>query len=174
MEFIDLAKARYSCRKYQDKEVEQEKILKVLEAGRVAPSAANRQPWIFIVIKEKENLQKLYATYARDWIKTAPAVIAICGDHSRAWVRADGKDHTDVDASIATDHMTLAATELGLATCWICAFDKGLCTEVLDLPPHVEPIVLLPIGYPADHVEINRHKGQRKPLDELVKWEKFT
>jgi nitroreductase len=174
MEFLELAKARYSCRNYKDKEVEEEKIMAVLEAGRIAPSAANRQPWVFIVVREKKNLEKIYGTYARDWIQTAPVIIAICGDHSRAWVRSDGKDHTDVDVSIATDHMTLAATEQGLATCWICAFDKGLCTEVLDLPSHIEPIVLLPMGYPADHVELNRHKGQRKSLEELIKWEKYT
>ena len=174
MEFLELAKARYSCRNYKEQEVEEEKIMKVLEAGRIAPSAANRQPWVFIVIREKKNLEKIYGAYARDWIRTAPVVIAMCGDHSRAWVRSDGKDHTDVDVSIATDHMTLAAAEQGLATCWICAFDKGLCAEVLDLPAHIEPIVLLPLGYPADHVELNRHKGQRKALKELIKWEKYT
>jgi len=174
MDFIQLAKARYSCRQYLDKEVEQDKLLHVLETGRIAPSAANKQPWFFVVIKEKKGLEKIYSTYARDWIKTAPVVIAICGDHSRAWVRSDGKGHTDVDASIAVDHMTLAATEIGLATCWICAFDKELCSEVLDLPDHIEPIVLLPIGYPADQCDVNRHDGQRKPLQEILKWEKFT
>ena len=174
MDFFELAKNRYSCRQYQDREVEKEKILQVVEAGRIAPSAANRQPWVFIIIKEKKNLEKIYTTYSRDWIKTAPVVLAICGDHSRAWMRSDGKDHTDVDAAIATDHMTLAATELGLATCWICAFDKDLCSELLDLPDHIEPIALLPLGYPSDNVDPERHKGQRKPLNEVTKWEKYS
>jgi len=174
MEFLDLAKQRYSCRQYLDKEVEQEALMQVLEAGRIPPPAANRQPWIITVNRAKKNLDKIYSTYARDWIRTAPVVIAICGDHSRAWMRSDGKDHTDVDAAIAVDHMTLAATEIGLATCWICAFDKDLCSEVLDLPEHIEPIVLLPLGYPADKGDANRHKGQRKPMNEVIRWEKYS
>ncbi len=174
MEFIELAKSRYSSRKYQDKEIEEEKLLQVLEAGRIAPSAANKQPWEFIVIREKENLEKICGTYQRDWIRAAPAVIAICGDHKQAWHGSDEKDHTDIDIAIAVDHMTLAASDLGLGTCWVCAFDKELCAEILGLPEHIEPIVLLPLGYPADQGDPNRHNSQRKPLEEIVKWEKHS
>ena len=173
MAFIDLAKNRFSSRKFLDKPVEKEMLLKVLEAGRVAPSAMNKQPWHFVVITKEESLSEICECYDRDWLKAAKAIIVICGDHSQAWRRADGKIHTDVDTSIAIDHMTLAATDLGLATCWICKFDVMKCVKALGLPDGVEPIALLPIGYPAVEPKENRHEQLRKSLDEIVHWEKF-
>jgi len=93
----------------------------------------------------------------------------ICGDHERAWKRkVDGKDHSDVDVAITTDHMTLQATELGLATCWICNFDVERTRELLKLPAHLEPVVILPVGYPLDDVDPDRHDDKRKPLTEIV------
>ncbi|MDP4228060.1 MAG: nitroreductase family protein, partial [Bacteroidota bacterium] len=85
--------------------------------------------------------------------------------------QSDEKDHCDIDAAIATDHMTLQATELGLGTCWICNFDPFLCKEILDLPENIEPVVILPLAYPADKPDVNRHENQRKPLDKIVKYE---
>ena len=97
----------------------------------------------------------------------------VCGDHREAWRRADGKIHTDIDVAIAVDHMTLAATDLGLSTCWVCKFDVMKCVKALDLPEGVEPVALIPIGYPEDEADVNRHEQLRKPLDEIVHWEKF-
>ncbi|MCJ7696027.1 MAG: nitroreductase family protein, partial [Anaerolineaceae bacterium] len=105
--FIDIAKSRYSCRKYDSRPVENEKLELVLEAGRVAPSAVNFQPWHFYVIQGTDHLSKIHQVYHREWFRTAPCVIVICGDHSAAWKRSDGKDHCDIDAAITTDHMTL-------------------------------------------------------------------
>ena len=173
MAFIDLAKKRYSSRKYLDKPVDRELLLQVLEAGRVAPSAKNKQPWHFVVITQEEPLKKIRECYERDWLQTAKCIIVVCGDHSEAWRRADGKIHTDIDVAITVDHMTLAATDLGLATCWICKFDVMKCVRALDLPDGVEPIALLPVGYPGDETDVNRHNQLRKPLDEIVHWEKF-
>lgn len=174
MEFIELAKKRYSSRKYLNKKIEKDKIYKVLEAGRIAPSAVNFQPWQFIVIEDEANLKKLWETYDREWIKEAPVLIIICGDHKKSWKRKkDGKDHCDIDAAIAADHITLQATELGLATCWVCNFDKDKCSEILKLPENIEPIVILPLGYPADEVDVNRHEKLRKKIDEVVSWEVF-
>lgn len=173
MSFIDLAKRRYSCRKYKDQPVEKEKLTKVLEAARIAPSAKNMQPWHFIVIQEKKNLEKIADAYKREWIKTAPAIIAVCGNHGESWRRADGKIHTDIDVAIAVDHLTLAATDLDLATCWICKFDVMKTVDILNLPEDIEPIALIPIGYPDDEVDVNRHDDKRKPLDEIVHWEQF-
>jgi len=173
MEFIELAKKRYSSRKYLDKPVERELLLKVLEAGRVAPSAKNRQPWHFVVITQEESLGKIRECYDRNWLKTAKCIIVVCGDHREAWRRTDGKIHTDIDVAIAIDHMTLVATDLGLATCWICKFDVMKCVSALDLPEGVEPIALLPVGYPADEADVNRHEQLRKPIEETVHWEKF-
>jgi nitroreductase len=98
----------------------------------------------------------------------------ICGDHSKAWRRPDGKGHCDIDAAIAADHMTLAAAELGLGTCWVCNFDTRALHKLLRLPPHVEPIVLLPLGYPADQGDPGRHETKRKKMEEIVHWDTFN
>ena len=169
--FLDIARQRYSCRKYDSRAVEEEKLALVLEAGRIAPSAVNFQPWHFYVISEAGDLSKLHQVYHREWFQAAPCVIVICGDHSQVWKRkADGKDHCDIDAAITTDHMTLQATELGLATCWICNFDTEACSQLLGLPDHMEPMVLLPLGYPLDTVNADRHSEKRKPLAEIVSY----
>jgi nitroreductase len=175
MEFIELAKNRYSSRKYLNKNIEKEKIYKVLEAGRIAPSAVNFQPWHFIIIEDEANRKKLWETYKREWIREAPVYIIICGDHKKSWKRKnDGKDHCDIDIAIAADHITLQATELGLATCWVCNFDKEKCSKILELPENIEPIVIFPLGYPADKVDVNRHNEQRMNINEVVSWEVFA
>jgi nitroreductase len=173
MKFLELAKQRYSCRKYDRRPVEQEKLNLILEAGRIAPSAANCQPWHFIVIQESINLKMIHPVYHRDWFQDAPCVIVICGDHSQGWKRKDGKDHTDIDIAITVDHMTLQAAELGLGTCWICNFDNVLCSKLLKLASNLEPAVLLPVGYPLDSADPDRHGSKRKSLEEIVSYEKY-
>lgn len=171
MNFLDLAKRRYSVRKFKNKPIEEEKLNYVLEAGRVAPSACNFQPWYFIVVKDEELKKKVADTYGRDWIYKAPVIIAACGDHSQSWHRADGKDHCDIDVAISVTHMTLAAAEQGLGTCWVCAFDAKKCHEVLELPENMEVIALIPIGYPDDAVDPDRHAIKRKDMGQIVKIE---
>ncbi|MBZ4647265.1 MAG: nfrA2 [Clostridia bacterium] len=174
MSFLELAKRRYSVRDYKDTPVEEEKILQVLEAGRVAPSAVNYQPLYFIVVRDEELRKKILTTYPRNWIASAPVIIVVCGDHSKAWRRADGKDHCDIDTAIAIDHMTLAATDLGLGTCWVCAFNSMQCHKILGLPSHIEVIALLPLGYPADQADVDRHGTKRKKIEEIVHWDGFS
>jgi nitroreductase len=169
MNFADLVRARRSVRGFQQRPVAREHLLAVLEAGRLAPSACNLQPWRFVVVTERGELDRLAACYARDWFRTAPAAIVVCGDHDRSWKRGDGKDHADVDAAIAADHMTLAAAELGLGTCWICAFDPAVLRACLRLPASREPIVLLPIGYPDERAAAAT-RPPRKALEEVVQW----
>jgi len=171
--FLKLAKKRYSVRSYLDRPVEEEKLQYVLECGRVAPSAANYQPWHIIVVRDPETKKKLGETYPRDWFLKAPVLLVICGDHSSSWKRADNKDHCDIDAGIIGDHMTLAAADCGLGTCWICNFDARKCSRILQIPAHIEPLAYLPLGYPADS-EINsaRHLV-RKKTEEIVHKEKF-
>jgi nitroreductase len=171
--FLDLAKKRYSVRNYLDKPVEDEKLHYILECGRVAPSAANSQPWHIIVIREFELRKKLAISYNRPWFLQAPVILVICGDHDIAWRRADGKDHTDIDASIIIDHMTLAAAEQGLGTCWICNFDARKCIEILQLPINIEPVAYLPLGYPGNEPDDRNRHLIRKNLDEIVHWEIF-
>ena len=124
MEFLELAKKRYSARNYKPDKVSEEDLQYILEAGRVAPSAVNCQPWVFLVIREEKHLKGVHTLYHREWFQKAPVVIILLADHQQAWRRADGKDHADIDLAIAADHMTLAATDRGLGTCWVCNFDK--------------------------------------------------
>lgn len=169
--FIELAKKRYSSRSYKPHPIEEEKILSIVEAARIAPSAANKQPYFFYVVREKENLQKIYEVYHRDWLKTAPLVIVGCVNKEEAWVRTyDQKNHADIDLAIAIDHMTLQATSVGLATCWICNFDVEKCKKILQLPSQIEPVVILPVAYPNDLANIDLHLKNRKSIDQLLKW----
>jgi len=171
--FLELAKSRYSVRSYLDKPVEDEKLHYILEAGRIAPSAANYQPWHFIVIKEDAMRKKIVETYNRPWLLQAPVIIVICGDHRVSWKRPDGKDHCDIDIAIATDHMTLAAEDMGLGTCWICNFNEKQAREILNLPKEIEPIVYLPLGYSGGQPDKGGRHLLRKKTEEIVHWEKF-
>jgi Nitroreductase len=169
--FNELISSRFSVRSYLSKKVEKELILEILEAARLAPSAVNFQPWHFVVISEHENLVSFREVYHRQWFKEAPVCIAVCADHSQSWKRkADGKDFADVDVAIAVDHLILKATELGLGTCWVCNFDVEMARKKLQLPEHIEPLVLVPLGYTTTETPAK----QRKALSEIVHWEKFT
>ncbi len=170
MNLLEIAKARYSCRNFKQKEVEKDKIIFILEAARVAPSGCDFQPRLFFVAQSAESREKIQQTYDREWFKTAPLIIVVCGDHNTSWKRNDGKDILDIDVAIATDHLILQATELGLGTCWICNFNAKLLKENLGLPDYIEPIALVPIGYPNDSEKSDRHLLKRKSIDEIVHW----
>ncbi|MGB4432042.1 MAG: nitroreductase family protein, partial [Limnochordia bacterium] len=148
--FFDLVAQRYSVRTFSQEPVEKDKILQILEAARLAPSAVNYQPWRFIVATDEDLKAEICQAYRGEWLRNAPVIIVACADHEQSWKRRDGKDHCDVDIAIAVDHLILAATELGLGTCWVCAFDAERLHAILDLPEHVEPIVLIPLGYPGE------------------------
>ena len=150
MNFLDLVKQRYSCRSYQAKSVEQEKVDYVMECVRFAPSAVNKQPWRFHVISSDGDKAKLRQCYNREWFTTAPMYVIASILHDEEWVRSDGKHHGDIDIAIAVEHLCLAATEQGLATCWVCNFDADLCRQLFSLAANEEPAVLIPLGYAAD------------------------
>jgi nitroreductase len=173
MTFINTAKARFSCRKYKPEMVEDEKLIQLVEAVHVAPSAVNYQPGHFIIVRDSGQKAKVYEAYQREWLKTAPVIIIACGDHLVSWKRSDGKDHLDIDISIAVDHLTMQATELGLATCWVCNFNAGILKQNFNLPGNIEPIVIIPLGYPVDKTDPDRHGQMRKPVKEIVHWETF-
>lgn len=172
MTFLELAKKRYSVRKYLPQKVEEDKLLKILEAGRVAPTGANRQPQKLIVVRDPEGLEKLRLganTYG------APLAIIVCGDHDEVWKRPfDQKKITDIDAAIVTDHMMLQATELGLGTIWICYFDPAVIHREFNLPLQIEPINILGVGYASgEGAAPERHARERKPLEETVSFGSF-
>ena len=168
--FIELAKKRYSVRAYQNKPVEEPLLLKILEAGSLAPSACNNQPLVIIVIRKDETKKELLSAYERKWFADAPVILALCCDLSQSWRRADGKNYGDVDIAIAMDHITLAAAEAGLGTCWVGNFKAPEARRVLRLPDNIEPIVFTPLGYPASTPPVKK----RKKLEEIVHWEYYN
>jgi nitroreductase len=172
MNFFELVTTRYSVRNYTTQKVEDEKLAHILAAGRVAPTAANRQPQRVVVVQSEAGLEKL-AKAAR--IFGAPLALVVCANHDEAWVRGyDRKSAADIDASIVTDHMMLQATELGLGTLWICAFDPKIVRQEFNLPDHIEPINILAVGYGCGEVKSpDRHATDRKPLDDTMHYESF-
>lgn len=167
MDFFELVQKRYSVRAYKPDPVADDKLHQVLEAARLAPTASNRQPFQIIVIHTAGREAELRRIYGKSWFAQAPLLIAICAIPAQSWIRRDGKNYADVDVTIAMDHLILAATNLGLGTCWVAAFDPAAAREVLHLPAGVEPIAFTPLGYPADQPG----PKERKPLSELVRYE---
>jgi nitroreductase len=170
MNFQELIRARYSVRAYKPDPVEENKLARVLEAARLAPTAANRQAFRVVVLPTKGRETEFRRVYGRDWFTQAPLVLAVCALPAEGWVRkADGWNAAEVDATIAMDHLILAAVEEGLGTCWIAAFDPGAAREVLGLPAGVVPIAFTPLGYPADSPATKK----RRPLADLVRYDRW-
>lgn len=166
MEFFELINKRYSVRAYQSKPVEKEKLQKVLEAANLAPTAANKQPFLFFVIHTQGRESELKRIYSREWFCKAPLVICACAVVSEAWTRMDGKNYADVDTTIAMDHLILAAADQGLGTCWVAAFNPSAAREVLRLSKDEEPVAFTPLGYPADELKPKK----RKALSSFVRY----
>jgi nitroreductase len=169
MSFLELAQKRYSVRSYTGQSVADEDLQKILEAGRLAPSAANFQPWHFIVVRDPGVKARLGEAYKKDWFLQAPVVIVVCVSPNHAWTRQDGRNYAFVDAAIAMDHMTLCAADLGLGTCWIAAFDPAKVRNALGLPGYVEPVAMTPVGRPA----FPATPKKRKALSAVVHWERW-
>jgi nitroreductase len=168
MEYSRLIAERYSVRAYRPDPVEDDKLRQVLDAARLAPTAANRQPIQLIVMHTAGREEEIGRIYHRPWFIQAPLVIAVCAISSQAWVRESDRFNARlIDAAIVADHLILAAADLGLGTCWVAAFNVEAAREVLRLPPEAEPVIFTPLGYPADQ------PGQkvRKSLEELVRYE---
>jgi nitroreductase len=168
MDFFDVVNKRYSVRSYLPDPVENEKLQKVLEVGRLAPTAHNNQPFQIIVIRTEGKQEELKQIYRREWFSQPPLVLCLSVVKDQGWVRGyDQRSYYQVDAGIVMDHIILAATALGLGTCWIGAFNISAAREFLGLPEGVEPIVFSPLGYPA---ELPKPR-ERKPLSELVRYD---
>lgn len=165
MELRDVIKNRYSVRGYKDIPVEKEKVDKILESGRLAPTGVNYQAFKIFVIDTEKNKDILSKIYPKSWFVEAPIVLCVAIDFSRTWKRPwDGKDIGDIDAAIVMDHMILTATDLGLGTCYIGAFDKDIASEFLELEGEYEAILFTPLGYPNDA----GRRPERKSIEELV------
>jgi len=165
MEVFAAIRKRRSIRLYEKKPVNEEKLNRVLEAGRLAPSADNRQPWRFVVVTDDKIKEKLRAAYDEEWFVSAPVIIVGCAVPEEAWVRMDGQEYWMVDVAIAMQNMILTATELGLGTCWIADFDEEATRKALKLPLGVRVVAMTSLGYPAEE---KRPVGERKPFSEIV------
>ena len=171
MNFQDLLLARRSVRAYRPDPVPDELLEKVLEAARLAPSAHNNQAFRVVVIHTRGREAELLRCYPKAWFVEPPVVLAVCALPAEGWVRHrfDGWNAAETDATIATDHMLLAAADLGLGTCWIAAFDPGAAREVLGLPEGVVPFAFTPLGWPRDAAV----PKERKPADRLIRRERW-
>jgi nitroreductase len=167
VEYSELIERRFSVRRFRSDAVEDEKLERILNAARMAPSAANRQPYQFLVVHTEGRRNEFEHIYNRDWFLDAPVVIFACGLIDEAWHRDDGKSYIDVDVSIAMDHLILAAANEGLGTCWIGSYDEEAVRAILGIPDRVRIVAITPLGYPAMIAE----PKERKPLDELVRYE---
>jgi nitroreductase len=169
LDLFEAIRKRYSVRGYKPDPVEDDKLAVVLEAARRAPTAANKQPFRILVVHTQGRGDDLARVYSRRWLSQAPLVIAFVAVPGEAWRRMDDKPYDEVDATIAMDHLVLAATALGLGTCWIAAFDPDAAREVFGLPDDVELVALTPLGYP----DKDSANTGRRPLAELVRYERW-
>lgn len=172
MEFLSLAKQRCSVRKYKTDEIEKEKLDKILEAARIAPTAANAQSQRLLVISSQEAKEKLSKGVN---YHGAPLAIIVCGAHSDVFVRPfDKKDMVSVDATIVADHIVLEAEDLGLSSCWLTYFDPEIIRNEFNIPSNLEPIAIIAVGYAdTEKASPDRHSKDRKALESLVCYETF-
>jgi nitroreductase len=168
-DIFQIMEKRQSVRHYSSRPVEEKKLIAVLNAARISPSAKNRQQRKFIVIRNPETRKQLIeAARGQEWVGQAPVIIVCCGLDPEYRMTC-GQPGDVIDVSIAIDHMTLAATALGLGTCWIGAFYQDQVKKIIGIPDHVQVVQLLVIGYPAG----TEPRTPRKDLDDLVFYEKW-
>jgi nitroreductase len=170
VEVYDSIRIRKSVRSYLNKPVEEEKLDRVLNAVRLAPSASNRQEWRFVVVTDPEKRRRLAEEAAgQRFMAEAPIIIAACAETDGKIMRC-GHACYPIDVAIAIDHLTLAAVAEGLGTCWIGSFDPETVRRILDIPEQIVVVELLPLGYPKDPKPVNK---SRLPLETIVRYEKW-
>lgn len=168
MDVIEAIKKRRSIRQYLEKEIPEETLRTILECARIAPSAGNRQPWVFVVVKSKEIREQLMEAAGKQVsIVQAPVVIVVCADPEVAGARYEDRGRTLYcfqDTAAAVENIALAAASFDLGTCWIGAFRETDVRKALNLPFNLRPVAMVPIGYP------NQERGPRelKPYEEVV------
>lgn len=151
MDFKKLCAERYSVRAYKSDALGADDLAYIKDCVRLSPSAVNRQPWRFLFCTGADYRERLQRCYDKEWFRTAPAYVLALGNRDEAWIRRyDGKNHADVDLSIAIEHLCLAAAERGLGTCWVCNFDVSLCSELFGLDGGWYPMAIVPIGVPLE------------------------
>lgn len=172
MDFNDIINRRASQREFNNRPVEDVKLQYILEAGRLAPTAANYQSYKVLVLNTPEDLEKLRE--GSRYMYKAPLALIVCGDHEDAYRRiTDDKDYTDVDTTIVTTYMMLAASNIGLGNIWIAAFDPEDLRAKFNIPESYEAVNILLVGYP-ENVQSGPKGKDRKPLEETVVYGSFS
>jgi nitroreductase len=161
-------KRRRSIRKYKDDPVEKEKLLKILEATRLAPSAMNRQPYEFVITSDTKTIERISSACNQKW--DAPTIIVVCAFPNKAWVRDDGEEYWKADAAAAMTILSLQACAEGLGTCWIAAFKEEEIKKILKIKNESRVVAMTPLGYPAEKKGL---VSNRKSIDDLVHYEKW-
>lgn len=168
MSVLSAIQGRRSIRKYSDKPIEEEKLLKVLEAARLSPSAKNQQEWKFIVVKDSKTRENLTEAIGQPFVGEAPIILVCCGTEPESIMRC-GQPRYTVDLSIATAYMILEAHEQGLGTCWLGSFDETKVKEILGVPEKVRVVAITPLGYPNE----SPSQRPRKELEEIISYDKY-
>jgi nitroreductase len=164
---MELAERRYTVRKYSDKPLEQEKLDAILEAARICPTANNMQPHRIRVVQNPADLKKIDQSSSSRY--GAGTVLIVCYDAGECWRRlCDGAWSGEIDVAIAVTHMLLQAEDIGVNSTWVMDFDPEKLSELFDIPPHITPVALVPLGYQTDDYQINNFHYTKKPLDELM------
>ncbi len=168
---MEAIKTRRSIRKFRETPVPENLLKEVLNAARLAPSADNAQPWKIIVVRDEQMKQKVtQACNGQKFLVQAPIVLVVCGIPEDAFQTVGGYMSSHViDASIALDHVTLAAHSLGLGTCWVAWFKEEKVKDILGIPEDVRVVALSPLGYPDESPE----RPSRKNLEELIAYDKY-
>jgi nitroreductase len=171
MEYTELIRTRESIRNYDpNRSVPKETLEKILDAGRMAPSARNNQPWKFLVISSSAILEKVRACYQRDWLKDAPHILVVLGLKNQAWNRSyDGYNSVETDVAIAMTHIILAAENEGVGTCWIAAYNPTLLKEALNPDENQQIFGITPLGYPKTGFQKTSIK-KRKSLEDIIEF----
>lgn len=167
MNFLDLAKERYSVRSFSTRKVEEDKIDEIIEAGCVAPTACNLQPQRIIVVKTEEAIEKMERCTRAKFHATL--AFLVCYDKNRCWIRDyDGKSSGEIDASIAATHMMLEASSIGIGSTWVMHFIPEAIYEEFSLPSNLIPVALLEMGYPSADVKPASGHYNKKPISDIV------
>jgi len=170
MDYYNLIRNRESVRDYDPKRKIDESVLyRILNAGRLAPSASNRQPWTFLLVSSKEKLEKVRACYQKSWFQQAPHILIIIGDITKSWIRSyDGYNSIETDLAIAMDHIILAAENENVGACWIEDYNFKILSDAISLKENEAIFSITPLGFQNKGYQKHGHK-MRKPLEEIIK-----
>lgn len=169
MDFYELIQKRESVRDYDSNRIIDDSVLnRILNAGRLAPSASNRQPWTFLLVSSNEKLEKVRACYQKSWFQQAPHILVIVGDKSKSWIRSyDGYNSIETDLAIAMDHIILAAENENVGTCWIEDYDFNILSDAISLKDNEVIFSITPLGYQNEGYQKQGNK-KRKSLEEII------